>query len=150
MEILLAFAPFIVFVIVERWIGIMPARLGVSAVSALTLIRDVVSRKPVEILELGTFILFVGLSLYARIAMPAWSIIAVRLRVDAGLLLVVLSSLALRRPFTLQLAREQVPQEVLEPARLTSDDLCHHICLGGGFRTDGHCGSRDTLRPRFS
>jgi hypothetical protein len=33
------------------------------------------------------------------------------LRVDLGLLLIVLVSLALRRPFTLQYAREQVPEE---------------------------------------
>lgn len=43
---------------------------------------------------------------------PAWPIAAVRLRVDLGLLLVVLASIAIRRPFTLQYAREETPREL--------------------------------------
>lgn len=43
---------------------------------------------------------------------PAWSVIGVRLCVDAGLLLVVLASIAAGRPFTLQYAREQVAPEL--------------------------------------
>lgn len=39
-------------------------------------------------------------------------IAAVRLRVDAGLVLVVLVSMLVRRPFTLQYAREQIPAEL--------------------------------------
>ena len=35
----------------------------------------------------------------------------VRLRVDGGLLLIVLISLAIRKPFTLQYAREHTPKE---------------------------------------
>jgi hypothetical protein len=42
---------------------------------------------------------------------PLWSIAAVRLRVDAGLMLIVLASLALRQPFSLQYARDSVDQE---------------------------------------
>jgi hypothetical protein len=41
-----------------------------------------------------------------------WSIFAVRLWVDAGLLVIVLVSLVLRRPFTLQYAREKVSREL--------------------------------------
>jgi hypothetical protein len=51
-------------------------------------------------------------SLYAVLFAPAWSIITVRLCVDSGLLLVVLFSIAVRRPFTLQCAREQVAAEL--------------------------------------
>jgi hypothetical protein len=40
----------------------------------------------------------------------------VRLRVDVGLLLIVLVSIAIRRPFTLQYAKEQVPREMWETA----------------------------------
>ena len=59
-------------------------------------------------LEIGTAILFGSLALYAVLDSPNWSIVGVRLRVDAGLLLIVLLSIAIRRPFTLQYAREQV------------------------------------------
>ncbi|MBL6081845.1 hypothetical protein JMJ56_28065 [Belnapia sp. T18] len=52
-------------------------------------------------LKIGTAILFGGLALYALLNQPTWSVIAVRLMVDAGLLLIVLASMAMRRPFTL-------------------------------------------------
>ncbi len=55
--------------------------------------------------------LFAGLTLYAVWNGPSWSVIGVRLCVDAGLLLIVLVSMAVGRPFTLQYAREQVPPE---------------------------------------
>jgi hypothetical protein len=112
MGILLAFAPFIVFVVVQRLVGVTTGLVSAVAISALLLLRDAFRHKTIKVLELGTLILFGGLALYAKLAHPAWSIIAVRLRVDAGLLLIVLVSLALRRPFTLQYAREQVVPEL--------------------------------------
>ncbi len=111
---LLAFVPFIVFFIGERFVGVMTGLIGAAVVAALLLLRDLIGHKSLKVLEAGTFILFAGLVAYAWLAHPSWSVIAVRLRVDAGLLLVVLASLALRKPFTLQYAREQVPEGVWE------------------------------------
>jgi hypothetical protein len=48
------------------------------------------------------------------VAKPAWSVIGLRLCVDSGLLLIVLISLAVGKPFTLQYAREQVAREFWE------------------------------------
>jgi len=112
MGILLAFAPFIVFAVVDWLIGSIAGLIAGAAVSAALLIRDWMSpgRSP-KILEIGTVILFGGLALYALIGGPTWSIMAVRLRVDGGLLLIVLVSIVLRTPFTLQYARQQVAQE---------------------------------------
>ncbi len=112
MGILVAFAPFIVFVIGQRFIGITAGLVSAAVVAAFLLIKAATARQSIKVLEAGTLILFGGLAIYAKLAHPAWSIIAVRLRVDAGLLLVVLASLALRQPFTLQYAREQVPPEM--------------------------------------
>jgi hypothetical protein len=56
-------------------------------------------------------VLFGGLALIAVFAKPAWSVAGVRLCVDAGLLLIVLVSMAVGRPFTLQYARERVARE---------------------------------------
>jgi hypothetical protein len=112
MGILLAFAPFIVFVIAEKLVGVTTGLVSGAAIAALLLLRAAITHRSLKVLEVGTLILFSGLAIYAKIANPAWSIIAVRLRVDAGLLLVVLISLALRRPFTLQYAREQVSPEI--------------------------------------
>ena len=113
MGILLAFAPFIVFAVVDRFAGGTAGLLAGAAVSAALVLRDWfgVGRKP-KILEIGTVILFGVLAIYAVLTNPTWSIIGVRLRVDAGLLLIVVFSMALRRPFTLQYAREQVAREI--------------------------------------
>jgi hypothetical protein len=113
MNILLAFAPFILFVIVERLAGALPALLTATAASCALLVRDWMSQgKTLKVLEIGTAILFGGLAAYALAIGSVWSIIGVRLRVDIGLLLIVLVSIAIRRPFTLQYAREQTPPEI--------------------------------------
>ena len=61
-----------------------------------------------KLLEIGTLILFGALTLYTLLAKPSWSVIGVRLCVDTGLLLIVLISIAIRRPFTLQYAKEKI------------------------------------------
>lgn len=113
MGTLLAFAPFIAFALVDRLVGATEGLIVGAIVSAALLLRDWVApgRSP-KILEIGTTILFGALALYVVFGGPSWSIVGVRLRVDLGLLLIVLISMALRRPFTLQYAREQVSAEL--------------------------------------
>lgn len=113
MGMLLAFAPFIAFALFDRVIGADAGLLAGAAASAALLVRDWLSadRSP-KILEIGTFVLFAGLALYSQFGNPQWSIVGVRLWVDAGLLAIVLVSLAVGRPFTLQYAREQVAPEL--------------------------------------
>jgi hypothetical protein len=111
MNMLLAFAPFIAFVVIERTVGVSAGLAAGAFVSAVMLVRDFLSRgRHVKILEIGTLLLFAALSLYSLIYGALWS--AVRLRVDAGLFLIVLASIALRQPFTLQYVREKVASEV--------------------------------------
>lgn len=112
MGILLAFAPFIVFAVVDRFGGSTIALFAGAAVSAALIVRDLASsgRSP-KILEIGTLILFAALAVYAVVGDPHWSIFGVRLAVDAGLLAIVLISIAVRVPFTMQYAREQVAPE---------------------------------------
>ena len=110
MGILLAFAPFIVFAVVDRLIGSVQGLFAGAAASVLLLLWDWIGlhRKP-KLLEIGTTILFGGLALYSVFSGSVWSIVGVRLRVDAGLLLIVLITLLARKPFSLQYAREKVP-----------------------------------------
>lgn len=113
MGILLAFAPFFVFIVVERLVGVPAGLAAATVTSAGLLVREVFGRnKTIKVLEVGTLLLFGGLTAYTLIAKTAWSIPAVRLWVDAGLLVIVLISLAVRQPFTLQYAREQVSREL--------------------------------------
>jgi hypothetical protein len=112
MQILLAFAPFLVFAVADRLFGSGPALAAAAVVALLLLLRDILaSKRTVKIFDVGTTILFCGLSLYSFIARPVWSVIVVRLYVDCGLLLIVLASILLGKPFTLQYAREQVAPE---------------------------------------
>ena len=111
MGILLAFAPFVVFAVVAQWIGGVAGLVAGGATSAALLIAARLRHGGTpKVLELGTTILFVGLAAYALLGDPAWAVFAVRLRVDSGLLLIVLVSIAVRQPFTLQYARESVPR----------------------------------------
>jgi hypothetical protein len=112
MNILLAFAPFIAFALIDRLVGSTEGLIVGALVAAALLARDWMTpgRTP-KLLEIGTVLLFGGLTLYAMLEGPTWSVIGVRLCVDGGLLLIVLVSMALGRPFTLQYAREQVAPE---------------------------------------
>lgn len=112
MGILLAFAPFVIFAVLDRVVGPASApAAGAVASAALVACKLAVSRH-MKILELGTFVLFSGLALYTLLNKAHWSVIGVRLRVDAGLLLIVLGSMAARRPFSLQYARQRVAPEL--------------------------------------
>jgi hypothetical protein len=113
MTILFAFAPFILFALVERLVGVTAGLLCGTAASLALIIRDAISpNHRVKVLEIGTVVVFSGLALYNLVTGAIWSMVSVRLRVDLGLLLIVLVSLAIRLPFTLQYAREQVAQDL--------------------------------------
>jgi len=112
MGILLAFAPFFVFAVVDRLWGSTQGLVAGAATSAILVLRDWKrSRGNPKVLEVGTLILFGGLAVYGALSSGAASIMGVRLRVDAGLLAIVLITIVLRRPFTLQYARERVPRD---------------------------------------
>jgi hypothetical protein len=113
MGLLLAFMPFIAFAVVERLIGPMEGLFAGALASAALLAHDrLIRRRAPKLLEVGSFLLFAGLAGFALVQGSSWSVIAVRLWVDGGLLLIVLASLLLGRPFTLQYAREQVAPEI--------------------------------------
>lgn len=112
MGMLLAFAPFLAFALVDRLAGATEGLMAGTLVSAALLVRDwVTPGRSLKILEVGTVILFGALAFYSFVGSVNWSIVGVRLCVDLGLLVIVLVSIALRQPFTLQYAREQVPAE---------------------------------------
>jgi hypothetical protein len=134
MDTLLAFAPFFVYVVIERFTGIMPGLVSAALVAAILLLRDIISRdRSVKVLDIGTVILFGGLAAYARFAGASWSIVEVRLRVDAGLLLIVVASIVLRRPFTLQYARERVSRDLWDSAEFVRVNNALTAAWAGAF-----------------
>ena len=118
MNLLLSFAPFLVFAVLIH-LGYVEVALWAGAVVAgVLLLRDrLVLIRSFKILEVGTLALFAALALYTRATGQAWTIPAVRLVVDTGLLLIVLASRAAGRPFTLQYAREGAPREIWDNPR---------------------------------
>lgn len=115
MNILLAFSPFVAFALIDRLVGSIEGLIAGAAVSLVLLVRDFLTPgKSPKLLEIGTFLLFSGLSVYSLIIRPEWSVIAVRLIVDIGLLAIVLFTLLIGKPFTLQYAREQVDLRIAE------------------------------------
>jgi hypothetical protein len=118
MNILLAFAPFLAFAVLERRVGAHGALLAATVVAALLLVRDrMIRHRSLKLLEVGSLILFGALSFASRFAWFTLSVVGVRLCVDAGLLVVILITLVIGQPFTLQYAREQVSPEVAASPR---------------------------------
>ena len=117
MTILLAFAPFVIFAVINRIAGPFAGLIAGAVAALLLLARDwLTAGRSLKILDIGSTIVFAALVVYSFLAKPTWSVVGVRLCVDAGLLLIVLVSLAVGRPFTLQYAREQVRPELWDTA----------------------------------
>jgi intracellular septation protein A len=110
LSILVGFAPFIAFFVMTR-IGSAASGLWLAAILALAVaLHDRWRGVSVKIIEIGAVLLFGGLALLTALAGIEWSVAAARAAVDGGLALIVAVSLLIGRPFTLQYARERVPE----------------------------------------
>jgi hypothetical protein len=108
MNILIGLLPFLVFAVATRLLDTTGA-LCAAALTALALCaRDWTGpRRHCGLLELVSLLVFGGLAVYAGLTRPDWAMMAVRLAVDSALLLVMLASLLIGRPFTLGYARPE-------------------------------------------
>jgi hypothetical protein len=111
MSVLLSLSPFLVFFALMRWGSPVGGLTGALATSATLCLGGWLRGRSVKILEAGSLVVFGLLTAYTLAAAPRWTVATVRLAVDAGLLAIVLVSLAIGRPFTLQYARERVPEQ---------------------------------------
>lgn len=128
MNILIGLLPFIVFAPAERLAGI-PAGLCAGALTALALcLRDRTGpRRHGGLIERVSLLLFGTLAVYAGVYVPHWTLMGVRIVVDAALLLVMLGSMLLGRPFTLGYARaDAAPADWLSPRFIRS----HYVVSG--------------------
>ena len=111
MNILLGFAPYIASFGLMH-IGSVVAGLWAAFVVALAIVvHGWVRRRSTKILEVGNLVLFATLALFTMVTHWEWTLMAVRLVAHTGLLILILTSLALGRPVTVQYARERVPQQ---------------------------------------
>lgn len=112
MNTLLGFAPYIGFYIAMRLVAVEAALWIAVAIAVLVAGWGWVRAGSPKVLEIGSVVVFTAVAGFTAVAHWPWTLIAVRLAVDCGLLLIVLFSLAIDRPFTLQYARERTPPEV--------------------------------------
>jgi hypothetical protein len=112
MSILLGLTPFIVFFVLMRLVHPLAGLGAAFAVSVLMGFVQWRRGESIKVLEVGSLVLFGVLTLYTLIVAPEWTVATVRLAVDGGLFLIAAVSLLIRQPFTLQYARESVPQEL--------------------------------------
>ena len=113
MGLLLTFSPFLAFLLGQHlWGPVAALCAGAAAAVALVVRERLRGAREVRVLEAGTAVLFGALACCAAFGTGAtWSVGLVRLVVDGGLMLLVLSGIALGRPFTLALARAKVTPE---------------------------------------
>jgi hypothetical protein len=110
MNLVLGFVPFILFAILMRLSTDLA--LWVAFAAAFTLgMRSFLDTQVLKTLDAGNTVLFGLLALYKGFIQPSLSFGAVLLTVDGGLLAIIVASLLLHEPFTLQYAREQVAPE---------------------------------------
>ncbi|KWR81827.1 hypothetical protein RM96_28770 [Cupriavidus sp. IDO] len=120
-------APFIAFFLGMRLASPVAGLGAAYMVSLLLCLRMWQRKESLKVLEVGSLTLFGGLLIYTLLAAPGWTVATVRLAVDSGLLAIVVISLAIGKPFTLQYAKERVPQEFWSSPRFLA--VNRHITL---------------------
>ena len=152
MNILLGFAPYIAFFLFMQAVSIDLGLWAALIVAVLNAGRNWARSGSPKVLELGTVLLFAAPAVFTSAAHWKWTVMAVRLAVDAGLLAIVLASLAAGRPFTLQYARERVPEQYWHaPLHQSPNRLGVGWCLrgdGGDTRCSRLC-ARGSVVGRY-
>jgi intracellular septation protein A len=110
MKVVWGFLPFIIHFTLVKMASIEAAMWGALLMGAVALARTLYQHRSIKIIEVGNIALFGALLVWTAIFAPAWTIGGQRLVVDLGLFVITAASIALGKPFTIQYAREQVPE----------------------------------------
>ena len=111
MMIFLILAPFGAFAALMLVTSAAVSLFASAAICLLVVAYDILHGRSIKMLGAGSAVLFATLGGYITLVDSSWSSSAVKLTVDCGVLAIALLSLAIRRPFTLQYAREVVDAE---------------------------------------
>jgi hypothetical protein len=118
MTIFLVLAPFGAFAMLLTLTPVAVALFVAAALALAVIGYDVFRGNSVKTLMASSLILFGALGCYDLFSHGGWSTVTVRLAVDGGVLAIALGSIALRKPFTLQYARENADAETREQPHL--------------------------------
>src|ERR1700758_2144740 len=112
MTIFVILTPYAAFALLMLLTSTASSLFAAAAVCLATIALDLARGRSTKMLGAGSAALLFGLGCYQILSPPPLGPLAVKLAADAGLLLFGLSSLAIRRPFTLQYAREMTEPEI--------------------------------------
>jgi hypothetical protein len=127
MTIFLILAPYGTFTLLMVVTSATVSLFMSAAVGLAVIAFDIIRGRAIKILGAGSVILFSALGFYLTLVDPGLSNSAVKLAVDAGVLAISLTSMAIRRPFTLQYALEVVDAET---AKLPDFTKANYIITG--------------------
>ena len=108
MTIFLILAPYAAYALLMLVTSAAVSLFASAAICLAVIAFDVARSRSVKILGAGSVIVFASVGCYVTLLEPGMSDSAVKLAVDIGIFLIALTSILVRRPFTLQYAREAV------------------------------------------
>ena len=104
MNLVLGFAPFILFFLLSRLSADLALWAGFAAAFVVT-IRDFVESPSLRLLDVGNLLIFGTLALVRGFLFPALTLAQVRFIAELALFVLLAGSILMRRPFSLQYAR---------------------------------------------
>jgi hypothetical protein len=124
MMIFLILAPYGAFATLMLFTSAATSLFTAAALCLTVIALDVARGRSIKVLGAGSAIVFLALGAYLMLVDPGLSGSIVKLTVDAGMLAIALASLLVRKPFTLQYAREAVDAETAKlPDFLRANDV---------------------------
>jgi len=114
MMIFLILAPYGAFAGLMLLTSAAMSLFAAAAICLAVIALDAFRGRSIKVLGAGSAVVFAALGGYLTLVDASLSGSAVKLTVDAAMLAISLVSLAIRRPFTLQYAREMVDAETAE------------------------------------
>ena len=116
MALFLILAPYAAFGALMLLTSTTASLFGAATVCLAIIASDLARGRTLKILGAGSALIFAALGSYQVLSQAPLSGLGVRIALDSGLLVIGLVSLALRRPFTLQNAREMATAEAMQSA----------------------------------
>ncbi len=114
MTIFLILAPYGAFATLMLLTSAAVSLFASAAIGMMVMAHDALRGRTIKVLGAGSVTLFAALGAYITLADSGLSSSAVKLTVDAGVFAISLTSLVIRKPFTLQYAREMVDADTAQ------------------------------------
>jgi len=111
MGMIMTFLPWLAFWVLLSYGKLFTAIIVALAASVAAIVMEKMAGRSPKILQIGALAVFVVFAVAAFLVAPAWLGYWIRLMSNASLTLIVLVSILIGKPFTIQYARESVPKE---------------------------------------